>query len=143
MEFLHDNVNHMGRNKLTATASKYVLGPRMYQAANSVVSSCATCLQCIDAVRQNSPPSGPTRAMIPWQYLSIDVMNMPLAGGLQYILMYSDNASSYIWAFPLCTQDAKNIVAKLDKEIFQLYGAYKEIAYDGLNSFVEWRWPVS
>jgi hypothetical protein len=65
MEFLHHNMNHMGRNKLSATASKYVLGPRMYQAANSVVSSCTTCLQCIDAVRQNSPPSEPTRAMIP------------------------------------------------------------------------------
>jgi hypothetical protein len=58
-------------------------------------------------------------------------MNVPLAGDFQYILMCSDNASSYIWVFPLCTQDAKNIVAKLDKEIFQRYGTYEEIAYDG------------
>jgi hypothetical protein len=87
MESLHHNMNHMGWNKLSATASKYVLGPRMYQAANSVVSSCATCLQRIDAVRQNSPPSRPTRAMVPWQSLSIDVIHMPLAGGFQYILI--------------------------------------------------------
>jgi hypothetical protein len=45
--------------------------------------------------------------------------------------MCSDNASSYVWAFLLCTQDAQNIVAKLYKEIFQLYGAYEEIAYNG------------
>jgi hypothetical protein len=102
----------------------------MHQAANSVVSSCATCLQCIDAVR-NSPPSRSTRAMVPWQSLSIDVMHMPLAGGFQYILMCSDNASFYVWACPLCALDAKNIVAKLDKDIFQLYGAYEEFAYDG------------
>jgi hypothetical protein len=55
--------------------------------------------------------------MVPWQSLSIDVMHMPLAGGFQYILMRSDNESYYVWAFPLCTQDAKHIVAKLDKEI--------------------------
>jgi hypothetical protein len=68
--------------------------------------------------------------MVPWQSLSIDVMHMPLAGGFQYILMCSDNASSYVLAFPLCIHDAKNVVVKLDKEIFQLYGAYEEIAYD-------------
>jgi hypothetical protein len=28
-------------------------------------------------------------------------------------------------------QDANSIVDELDKEIFQIYGAYKEIAYDG------------
>jgi hypothetical protein len=33
--------------------------------------------------------------------------------------------------FPLCTQDAKSIIDKVDKEIFQVYGAYEEIAYDG------------
>jgi hypothetical protein len=81
MKFLHHNMNHIGWNKLSATASKYVLGPRMYQAANSVVSNCANRLQSIDAVRQTSPPSGPTRAMVPWQSLSIKVMHMPLAGG--------------------------------------------------------------
>jgi Txe/YoeB family toxin of Txe-Axe toxin-antitoxin module len=45
--------------------------------------------------------------------------------------MCSDNASSYVWAFLLCTQDAKSIINKIDKEIFQIYGAYEEIAYDG------------
>jgi hypothetical protein len=57
-------------------------------------------------------------------------MHMPLAGGFKYILMCSDNSSFCVWAFSLCAH-AKNIVAKLDKDIFELYGAYEEIAYDG------------
>jgi hypothetical protein len=131
MKLLHRDVNHLGSRKLSAIASKVVLGPRMYSTASDVVSRCATCLQCMDAVLLNSPPAGTTRAKVPWQSLSIDVMHIPLSNGLQYILMCSDNASSYIWAFPLCTQDAKSIINKIDKEIFQVYGAYKEIEYDG------------
>ena len=69
--------------------------------------------------------------MIPWTALSIDVMYVPSAAGYQYILICSDNATSYVWAFPLASQDAKSIVTKIDQEIFQIHGAYTEIAYDG------------
>jgi hypothetical protein len=58
-------------------------------------------------------------------------MHIPLSNGFQYILMCSANASSYVWAFPLCAQDMKSIINKIDKEIFQIYSAYEEIAYDG------------
>jgi hypothetical protein len=131
MKLLHRDVNHFGGPKLLAMASKTVLRPRMYLTATAVVSRCATCLQCVDAIQKNSPPTGTTRAKIPWESLSVDVMHVLPSNGFQYILMCSDNASSYVWAFPLCTQDARSIIDKIDKEIFQVYGAYEEIAYDG------------
>jgi hypothetical protein len=79
MELLHHEVNHQGRGKISAMASKFFLGPRMYSTASKVISRFATCLQCVDAMLSNSPPPETTRAEVPWQSLSINVMHVPLS----------------------------------------------------------------
>ena len=63
-------------------------------------------------------------------------MALPHAGGFRYILVMSDNASSYTWVVLMPHQDAKNIVQCLDNIIFSQHGTYEEINFEGASQLM-------
>ena len=98
-----------------------------------MVLECEECQRTTDAITQNETRTAPNKAATPWESLSIDVMTLPHTNGFRYVLVASDNASSYTWATPMPKQDAKSIIQRLDDVIFSQHGAYKEINFDGAS----------
>ena len=130
---IHQGMAHPGRDRLTRVAKKYVLGLELSQICKKVVLECEKCQRTTDAITQNETRMAPNKAAIPWESLSIDVMTLPFTKGFQYILVASDNASSFTWATPMPRQDAKSIIQRLDDTIFSQHGSYKEINFNGVS----------
>ena len=128
---IHQTLAHPGRDRLAQVAKKYVLGPDFSSICKRVVLECKECQRTMDAITQNETRTAPNKAATPWESLSIDVMTLPHANGFRYVLVASDNASSYTWAAPMPKQDAKSIIQRLDEVIFSQHGTYKEINLTG------------
>ena len=118
---LHDNFSHPGRNKTVRLITNHYWWPNIIQDIKNYVASCRTC-QLVKHDRR--PTIGqmqlPSANLQPGELVGLDTIVMGSAAKNskhQYIQVFVDHASRYVWAFSTTRNTASSITTLIDKLI--------------------------
>ena len=129
---------HFGVKRTFAAIKQKYWWPNMYQAVSDYVETCDVC-QRVKVVRNRYPvPLTPLPVEDVFSRIHIDILcSLPKTKeGYQYILLIVDSFSKWSEAFPLKTQEAKEIAHLLYNEIFTRYGAPRALVSDRGQNFL-------
>lgn len=116
---LHDDFSHPGRNKTIQLITRRYWWPKMIPEIKQYVSSCRTC----QLVKQTKHPTIgkmqlPTSQLDPGDLVGLDTIVMgPAARNSkhQYIQVFVDHASRYVWAYPTIKNTSSSVTNLIDK----------------------------
>lgn len=129
---------HFGHKKTYYSIRDKYFWPQMYDDIEKYVKTCDTCQRTKIVRNKAPPPLTPLPIGEPFSRVHIDILG-PLPKtkqGYQYILLIVDSFSKWTEAFPLATQEAKDIAEILYNEIFTRYGAPRTIVSDRGKNFM-------
>lgn len=130
----HDNKAggaHFGVEKVMAALKRKYYWPRMHQEIYDYIQSCDRC-QRIKKCKHNRPP--PLTSMPidgPFARWHIDFLKLSkTTEGYQYLLLVVDSFTRWVEAFPLKTQESKQVAQILFEQIFSRFGAPLKLVSD-------------
>ena len=136
---LHDESGHPGKNKLMTMLAPFYWWPNIANDVRQYVSSCQSCQK---AQYSHQPTPGkyvaPESDLNPLDLISIDTIEMGSAAKKtkhQYIQVFIDHHSRYIWAYPVVHQNAETLES-LIRNLFKSGIHPKRILTDNFKSFI-------
>ena len=137
----HDSIAggaHLGFERTYRAIQLKYYWPGMYQNVADYVRSCKECQLAKRPTHHAHAPLTPLPIVEPFSRIHMDILG-PLTTsteGYKYILLIVDSFSKWPEAFPLKTQDSKEIGRVLFKEYFCRYGAPHTIVTDRGQNFM-------
>jgi len=138
----HDSLaggGHFGVNRTLKKIQHKYWFPQMQQKVINHVSTCNVCQRTKVNRRQQPPPLQPLPIMDePMSRIHIDILG-PLPKtkeGYQYVLLIIDSFSKWSEAFPLASQNAKEVASVLYREFICRYGAPRAMVSDRGKNFM-------
>lgn len=110
----------------------------MYQNVADYVRSCNECQTAKKSTQATHAPLVNMPVTKPFNRIHMDILGpvTPTPQGHKYILLVVDSFSKWPEAFPLKTQDSKEIAKVLFQEIFARYGAPRTLITDRGQNFM-------
>ena len=129
---------HFGVKRTFAAIKQKHLWPKMYQQIKDYVSTCDACQRAKVERNRHSVPLNPLPVEDVCSRVHIDILcSLPKTKeGFQYILLVVDSFSKWTEAFPMRTQEVKEVADILYNEIFTRYGAPQTIVSDRGRNFM-------
>ncbi|XP_053909750.1 uncharacterized protein LOC128850350 [Cuculus canorus] len=127
---------HWGAEALVAYLKRNIISVQMMTIAKSINARCETCLKNNPVVRRRAEIGHIRVGMEPGDYWQIDFAELPKAQGYRYLLVGVDTFSGWPEAFPCCTNQAKETVKWLLREIIPRFGVPLGISTDRGPHFV-------
>ncbi|CAG2228704.1 unnamed protein product [Mytilus edulis] len=129
---------HQGFERTYAALRNKYFWQSMYSDINTYVKTCETCQQSKRAFNARPPPLQPQQTHDVFQRWHIDILSgLPTTKDkFKHILLVVDSYSKWCEAFPLRTQEAKEVANVLYKEIITRYGAPRILISDRGKTFV-------
>ncbi|RMC22000.1 hypothetical protein DUI87_02871 [Hirundo rustica rustica] len=113
---------HWGEEALVKFLKNEVISNQMLTMAKRVNATCPTCVKNNPLVRKQVQMGGLKVGPQPGDYWQIDFSELPKAQGNKYLLVYVCTFSGWPEAFPCRTNQAKEVVKTLLKEIIPRFG---------------------
>ncbi|RMB92588.1 hypothetical protein DUI87_30897 [Hirundo rustica rustica] len=113
---------HWGAEALVKFLKNEVISNQMLTMAKRVNATCPTCVKNNPLVRKQVQMGGLKVSPQPGDYWQIDFSELPKAQGNKYLLVYVCTFSGWPEAFPCRTNQAKEVVKTLLKEIIPRFG---------------------
>ncbi|RMB93984.1 hypothetical protein DUI87_29571 [Hirundo rustica rustica] len=113
---------HWGAEALVKFLKNEVISNQMLTMAKWVNATCPTCVKNNPLVRKQVQMGGLKVGPQPGDYWQIDFSELPKAQGNKYLLVYVCTFSGWPEAFPCRTNQAKEVVKTLLKEIIPRFG---------------------
>ncbi|RMC04204.1 hypothetical protein DUI87_19023 [Hirundo rustica rustica] len=113
---------HWGAEALVKFLKNEVISNQMLTMAKRVNATCPTCVKNNALVRKQVQMGGLKVGPQPGDYWQIDFSELPKAQGNKYLLVYVCTFSGWPEAFPCRTNQAKEVVKTLLKEIIPRFG---------------------
>ncbi|RMB93631.1 hypothetical protein DUI87_29857 [Hirundo rustica rustica] len=113
---------HWGAEALVKFLKNEVISNQMLTMAKRVNATCPTCVKNNPLVRKQVQMGGLKVGPQPGDYWQIDFSELPKAQGNKYLLVYVCTFSGWPEAFPCRTNQAKEVVKTLLKEIIPWFG---------------------
>ncbi|RMB96296.1 hypothetical protein DUI87_27359 [Hirundo rustica rustica] len=113
---------HWGAEALVKFLKNEVISNQMLTMAKRVNATCPTCVKNNPLVRKQVQMGGLKVGPQPGDYWQIDFSELPKAQGNKYLLVYVCTFSGWPEAFPCRTNQAKEVVKTLLKEIIPRFG---------------------
>ena len=129
---------HFGIKRTFASIKQKYWWPKMYQQVKDYISTCDVCQRAKVSRTRHSVPLNPLPIEDVFSRIHIDILcSLPKTKeGFQYVLLIVDSFSKWTEAFPLRTQEAKEVADILYNEIFTRYGAPRCIVSDRGRNFM-------
>lgn len=129
---------HFGVKRTFAAIEQKHWWPKMYQQIKDYVSTCDACQRAKVERNRHSVPLNPLPVEDVCSRVHIDILcSLPKTKeGFQYILLVVDSFSKWTEAFPMRTEEAKEVADILYNEIFTRYGAPQTIVSDRGRNFM-------
>lgn len=137
----HDSIAggaHLGLDRTYRAIQLKYFWPKMYQNVADYIRACDSCQHSKKSTNPHRAPLVNMPVEDTFIRLHMDILG-PLTTsneGYKYILLIVDSFSKFPEAFPLKTQDSKEIANVLFAEIFARYGAPKVIVSDRGQNFL-------
>ena len=129
---------HFGIKRTFASIKQKYWWPKMYQQIKDYISTCDACQRAKVTRARHPAPLNPLPIEDVFSRVHIDILcSLPKTKeGFQYVLLVVDSFSKWTEAFPLRTQEAKEVANILYNEIFTRYGAPRTIVSDRGRNFM-------
>jgi hypothetical protein len=125
----HRQLGHAGWQKVFQTLRDRFFWPRMRQNVFQQLRYCRDCILHNTPTTTVGTAATPITAEGPNHILAVDVVPMPVAGNIRYMLLAIDHFSKYAMAVPAPSGHASHLVRFL-QGIFRRFGPFKELLSD-------------
>ena len=133
---LHEEMGHLGAERVVALARDRVYWPNMQSSIEHFISSRCKCLRNKRPQKKTRAPLVNITSTAPFDLVSLDFLHLERSkGGYEYILLLVDHFTRYAIAYPTRNKSAKTAANKLFSDYVLKFGFPRRIHHDQGKEF--------
>ena len=133
---LHDNMGHLGRNRVTALASERIYWPGYHRDLEDYIKQCPRCLRAKHRNQNPVAPLHPITSTYPMELVCIDYLSLdPCKGKFENVLVVTDHFTNYAQAYVTKNQTALTTAKVLVDQFIPHYGMPTRLHSDQGKNF--------
>lgn len=133
---LHNEMGHLGVDRVFALARDRYFWPRMYKDVEKYITQECSCLMSKKPNRTDRPPMVPIVTTQPLELISIDFLHLEKSkGGYEYILVVMDHYTRFAQAYPTRNKAGETAAEKVFNDFILKFGIPLRLHHDQGREF--------
>ena len=116
MLVIHYQMSHIGRQKLIEMTRANIWHPSISTVAGDITSSCDWC-QKMKVASVVAPPTYKVQTSIPFELLTLDLVNLPKSEGCNSALVVVDHNSKWMNVVPLSSKTSSSVALAFERKV--------------------------
>ena len=131
LEFTHDEMGHLGREKTLSLARTRYFWIGLNSSVEEKIRTCPRCIRAKTPYHPERAPMCSIEATRPLEIVCMDFLSLENSkGGYNSILVMTDICTKYAWAYPTKNQEAKTVAKVIVEEFVVHYGIPERLHSD-------------